>query len=135
MQKLATLWQVVNAASQVAEMARSSDTYRFGVVGEASFYLHTAGAEVRVERWAQPVIQVSARLNAPFAWRIETDQDDAGVYFVAQRRPVVGSLAGASFHISLPHAAHLILKLDKCRLTLEDLSGTLEFPPAAANTP
>lgn len=132
MQKLATLWQIVNAAAQVAEMARSADTYRFGVTGAAAFYLHAAGADVRITRWMQPLIQVSARLNAPFAWRIETEQDDAGVYFVAQRRPVVGSLAGAVFHVSIPPPTHLILKLEGCRLTLEEVDGTLEFPPGFA---
>jgi hypothetical protein len=133
MQKLTTLWQIANAASQVADMARSSGTYRFGVTGDATFYLHTAGADVHITRWTQPLIEVGATLQAPFAWRIETDQDDAGVYFVARRRRVVGSLAGATFRISVPPSTHLILKLESSRLSLDHLNGTVELPPAGKN--
>ena len=44
-------------------------------------------AEVRVSRWEFPRIEVTAQLQAPWGWRVESEQDDAGVYFVARRRP------------------------------------------------
>lgn len=130
MQRFTKLMQLATTASQVAEMARSAETFRFGVRGPLTFYLHTTQAEVSIGRWGQPQIQVSVRLQAPFGWRIETDQDEAGVYFVAQRRRVVGALAGARFAVLLPPPTHLMLKLDRCRLTLDDFDGTLDLPAA-----
>jgi hypothetical protein len=73
--------------------------------------------------------EVQATLGAPFAWRVASDQDEAGIYFVAHRRPLVGALAVASFHISVPPETYLILKLDNVRMTLDDVNGTVELPP------
>src|SRR5688500_10795981 len=119
MQRLNKLWQFANTASQVVELARSSETFRFNVEAAATFFLHTAHAEVRVSRWALPHIEVTAQLQAPWGWRVESEQDEAGVYFVARRRPVVGSLAGAVFSVSLPNETHAILKLEEGRLLID----------------
>lgn len=129
MQRLNTLWQIANTAAQIADLARSSQTYRFNVDGSTTFYLHAASAEVSVTRWAEPVIEVEAVLQAPFGWRIESDQDDAGVYFVARRRAVVGSLAGATFKVRVPESTYVVLKLDNTRLSLEGVTGSIELPP------
>lgn len=128
MQHLNTLTEVVNAVSTVAELAWASQTYRFGVSGAVTFFMHAAHADIRLIRHADPVIEVTAQLQAPFAWRVATDQDDAGVYFVAVRRPVVGAMAGASFAVTVPQNTHLVLKLDDCRLTLDRIGGTVEIP-------
>lgn len=132
MQHLNTLWQVVSAAQQVAELARSVQTYRFTVQKVVTFYMHVASAEVRVVRWTHAYIEVEAALQAPFGWRIATDQDEAGVYFVARRRPVVGGLAGATFTVGVPAPTHVILKLDEAQLRLDQVSGTIELPPPRA---
>jgi hypothetical protein len=130
MQHLNTLWQIANTASQVAEVVRSAQTFRFNIEDPTqTFYLHTANAEVRIVRWNETRVEVTAQLQAPFAWRVETDQDEAGVYFVARRRPVVGSLAGAVFSVQVPHDMHVALRLEDCRLTLDEINGTVELPP------
>lgn len=129
MQHLNKLWQVANTASQVVELARSSETFRFNVEGDTTFYLHTAHAEVRIARWTLPRIEVTAQLQAPWGWRVETDQDEAGVYFVARRRPVVGTISGAVFSVSVPQQTHCILKLEEGRLVIDGVTGTYELPP------
>jgi hypothetical protein len=129
MQHLSTLWKIANAASEVADLARSSESFQFAVEGDLTFYLHIDNAEVRVARWSQPRIEVEAHLQAPFGWRIETDQDEAGVYFVARRRPVVGGLSGATFAVTVPDSIFCTLKLENGRLTLEGVTGTIELPP------
>lgn len=131
MQHLGTLWKIANAASEVAELARSSETFRFNVRDDVTLYLHLAGAEVRVRRWDAPRIEVTAQLQAPFGWRIKTDQDDVGVYMVALRRAVVGGLAGAVFTVSAPRGAHLLVRLENGRLLLDDVTGTFQLPPLA----
>jgi hypothetical protein len=129
MQHLNTLAQVANAASTLAELTRKSTNYRFNVIGETTFYLDASQAEVRVLRHAQPTIEFTAALQAPFAWRVATDQDEAGVYVVAKRRAIVGGLAGAVFSVIVPYQAHLVLRLQRCRLCLEAVDGTLQVPP------
>ena len=129
MQHLNTLAQIVNAASTVAELTRSAQTYRFGVGSSPTCYLHLKGGEVRINRSDQPLIEITSRLQAPFGWRIAAEQDDAGVYFVALRRPVVGAMASAVFYVTVPLDAYLVLKLDHTRLSLDNLTGVLELPP------
>jgi hypothetical protein len=129
MKQLETLWQVVNAASTVRHLTVSAQTYRFPVTKPLTFYLQSEQVAVRVLRWTQPLIEVTIRLQAAFGWRVVTDQDDAGVYVVAKRRAVVGSLASGSFDISVPQDTYLVLKLTNGSLHLDNLNGTLNIPP------
>lgn len=132
MQHLNTLAQVANAASTLAELTRKTSKHRFNVSSSTTFYLDVSHAEVRVLRHGEPVVEVNAMLQAPFAWRLVSDQDEAGVYVVAKRRPVVGGLAGALFSIVVPYQAHLVLRLERCRLCLESLDGTFQISPTRA---
>ncbi len=132
MQHLNTLAQIVNAASTVAEIARSAQTYRYVVGTSATCYLHVKGGEVRINRIDQPLVEITSQLQAPFGWRIATEQDEAGVYFVALRRPVVGAMASAVFFVTVPLDAYLVLRLDHTRLSLDNVSGVVELPPQAA---
>jgi post-segregation antitoxin (ccd killing protein) len=129
MQHLNTLWQAVNVASSVTELARQSQTYHFNVSGAVTFYLQAESAAVRVTRWNEPKVEVTAQLQAAFGWRVATDQDDAGVYVVARRRPVVGTLSSALFSVLVPLDAYLIFKLADGRVTLNHIDGTLQVPP------
>jgi hypothetical protein len=129
MQHLNTLYQLVNAASTVTELARQSQTFHFGVTMPITFYLQAENAVVQVSRWRQPMIEVSAQLQAAFGWRLVTDQDEAGVYMVAKRRAVVGGLSRAVFRVHVPHDTYLVLKVNKGHVLLEDVDGTLTIPP------
>jgi hypothetical protein len=129
MQHLNMLWQLVNAASTVSELARQSQIYRFGVIGPITLYLRAENAVVQVSRWQQPMVEISAQLQAAFGWRIGTDQDEAGVYFVAKRRVVVGGLSRAVFRVNVPGDTYLILKLKSGHILLEDVDATLNIAP------
>ncbi len=129
MQHLNTLSQLVSAASTVAELARTSQSYTFAVSSGTTCYVHVAGGEVRVARQSAPTVEIMALLQAPFGWRLSAEQDDAGVYFVALRRPLVGAMAWGSVLVTLPDDAYLALRLEHTRLCLENLDGVLELPP------
>jgi hypothetical protein len=133
MQHLNTLSQLVSAASTVAELARSAQTYSFGVFGSMTCYVHVAGGEVRIARHALPVVEIASKVQAPWGWRIAAEQDAAGVYFVALRRPVIGVMAAAVFSVTVPTDAHLVLKLEHARLSLENVDGLLELSPNITN--
>jgi hypothetical protein len=130
MHHLNTLWQLVNAASTVSELARHTQTYRFGVMsGPITLYLQAEYAEVQITRWGQPQVVITAQLQAAFGWRIASDQDEAGVYFVARRRPVVGGLSRALFRVSVPYPTYLVLQLSSGRVLLDEVDGTLDLAP------
>ncbi len=133
MQNFRTLIRAVETTSQLAELARSSQSYHFAVPTNTTVYLHVVDAEIFAARHDQPVVEVVAKVGAPFAWRVACEQDDAGVYFVAQRKPLVGQLAGAlaraAFILTIPLDSHLILKLERARLSMQNLTGEFEFAP------
>lgn len=132
MPRLTTLWQTVSAVAELSEMARSRQTYHFSTLGPITFFLKAEQAEVRVRRWAQPRVEVTVTLQVAFGWRVATDQDEAGVYVVARRRPLVGGLARAAFDALVPHDAYLDLRLDDGRVVLEGVRGALQVPPPSA---
>ena len=129
MQHLNTLSQLMSAASTVAEFARSSQTYNFLVRPGSTCYVHVAGGEIRIARQPVPQVAITAKLQAPFGWRIAAEQDDAGVYFVALRRTIVSAMTDASFLVTVPQDAHLTLKLEQTRLCLENVEGVFELSP------
>ena len=74
---------------------------------------------------------VSARLElqAGFGWQWTTDQDDAGVYIVLRRKPLIGSVGRGRLTIALPHCLHMSFKLENCRLCCDGLHTSFEWPP------
>jgi hypothetical protein len=129
MQHLNTLWQIVNAASSIGELARQSQTFHFNVNGPITFYLQSENADVQVFRWPENKVEVNAQLQVAPGWRIATDQDDAGVYVVARRKLVVGAASSAIFSVTVPQDAYLLLKLKGGRVILEHVDGALHVPP------
>lgn len=129
MQKLNTLWQLVNAASSVRDITHHIKTYYFGVNGPVTFYLQAENADVNISRWVRPQIEVTVKLQASFGWRIAAEQDDAGVYIAAKRRMVVGGLSTARFDVIVPYNVYLTLKLTESNLKLQGVDGTLHIPP------
>lgn len=129
---LNTLWQVANAASSVMDFTRQNQTYTFAVHPAVTVYLRAEQATVRVVRWEQPRVDVFIQLQAAFGWRVATDQNDDGVYVVAKRRMLVGGFSRATFTLTLPHDAYLILKLTESSLLINDINGELHVPPQAA---
>ena len=135
-QHLNTLWQAVNVATEIREFTRKRQTFVFNTQNAITFFLRAEKADVRVVRWRIPRVEVTVRLEGSFGWRIATDQDESGVYVVAHRRRVVGEFSSALFQVVVPEDAHLMLKLDNGRVTLDHVNGTLNIaPPDAAPAP
>ncbi|MCA9881567.1 MAG: hypothetical protein KC615_08090 [Anaerolineae bacterium] len=128
MQHLDNLWKIVNVASSVRDMAVERKTLRYTVEPPVTLYLHLQSAHITFEQWTQPIIEISSELQASFGWRLKADQDEYGVYFVAKRMAVVGNLAQAKIRALVPPQTNLVLRLEKCSLTMSNLSGTVELP-------
>jgi len=132
-QHLDTLWKVISAASTVRDLAQETKSYEFLIEPAITFYLHVEYASVQLKRWNQPKITIAAQLQAGFGWRVATDQDEVGVYFVAKRRAVVGNLSRAQFTIRVPHETYLVFKLQNSAFTFDSLNHTLQIPPTKAD--
>lgn len=120
--------QLAAAAGTVAELTRSTQIYRYAVGGASHLYLHTGASELMINRHNAPEIVISTLLQPPFAWRIASEQDDVGVYFVALRKALVGAVAIGKFEVSVPYTTHIILRLEEVRLTMASVSDTLDLP-------
>lgn len=129
MQHISKLTQLAAAAATVSELALKAQTHRFGAPGPLTLYAHLKAADVTVERRMLPYLEIGVQLQAPFAWRVAFDQDDAGVYVVALRRSLVGELGGGSFKLIVRPDTYLHLRLDGCKLTLLDLHTSVQLPP------
>ena len=133
MQHLDSLWKAVNIVGSVRDMAIESKIYRWNIAPPITFYLHIEYADIFIQRWGKPIIEARVKLQAGFGWRVATDQDEAGVYVVAKRKPFIGSLGRAKFTVSLPQNIYLTLKLEHCQLSLDDLNTTLNIPPLSSS--
>jgi len=136
------LTQLAAATALLADVVRKEQTFRFHTPDPAiTVYLHVEQAEVRVFRHDQPEVTITTLLQAPFVWRLAAEQDDAGVYLVVRRRPVVkaavGALAGAVIELIAPTAAHVAARIDSGRLIIERADGGYDLPgrPPALTPP
>ena len=129
MQPLDSLWKAVTIVSSVRDLALESKTYHWDITPPITFYLHVECATVVLKHHDKPTISATIELQAGFGWQVATDQDDAGVYIVAKRKPLIGTIGRGNFDITLPHDIHVTLKLEHCQLRLDDLHTTLDIPP------
>lgn len=129
MQQLDTLWKVISAAGTVRDLAQERKTYQFTVTPPSTLYMHTEHAVIHVRRWHSPKIEIRTVLDVRIGWRVQTDQDESGVYLVAKRRTVVGSMARGEFTVHVPYDTHLILKVEHGAILLDNVNATLQIPP------
>lgn len=129
MQQLDTLWKVISAAGTVRDLAQERKTYQFTVTPPTTLYMHTEHAVIHVRRWHSPKIEIRTVLDVRIGWRVQTDQDESGVYLVAKRRTVVGSMARGEFTVHVPYDTHLILKVEHGAILLDNVNATLQIPP------
>jgi hypothetical protein len=101
---------------------------RFSVQPPLTVYVRGSQLTVRVQRCTAHEVLLEADLHARFGWEFVAEQDEAGVYIVARRKPLVGALSWATFSLTLPHYAHLALHLTPGSLHLAHLEGKLTLP-------
>ncbi|MGV2436540.1 MAG UNVERIFIED_CONTAM: hypothetical protein LVT10_17950 [Anaerolineae bacterium] len=79
-------------------------------------------------RWEQPSVQATIDVTPPFGWRFGAEYNADGVYVVLLQRAVLQGLVKGTLNLIVPHDAHLVLRLQDCLLTLDQVNGTLELP-------
>ncbi|MYD11554.1 MAG: hypothetical protein F4X02_16105 [Chloroflexi bacterium] len=116
------------------DLAVESQRFRWEVAIPSTLFLQAEQSDIRLAFHDQPQILATAELRAGFGWQLTTDQDAAGVYVVALRKPVIGSIARGKFTFHCPRGIYLSLKLQQCRLRFDDMTATLDLPPFLLET-
>ena len=131
MRHLGNLRKALGLFGAARNLAIETRRYEWELSTPNTFYLEAENADIRLSSHERNEIQATVELQAGFGWHLATDQDEAGVYMVARRKPLVGAIGRARITVALPADVHLRLKLERCRLSLLDLSALLEFAPFA----
>ncbi len=130
MRHLGKLWDAFSLVSSVRDAALERRRYSWQVTLPNTLHLEAEYADIRLVTRERPTITAKVALPLGIGWQLAAEQDDAGVYIVAMRKPLIGSLGRARFDIALPPGLHITLKLRRCQLRLDDLDMTLELPPS-----
>lgn len=128
MQKLNKLHDALDLLVSIRDLTIVSRNYQWEIQAPGSFYLEAEFAEVDLSQSEDNHLYVSVRLRASMSWKLATERDDAGVYVVLKRKPIIGNIGRARFHARVPRGMHISLQLENSRLCLNDLVGALDLP-------
>ena len=123
------LRDALRLAGAARDLAIEKRRYSWDATPPNAFYLQAEQAEIRLSPHDESRIDAAIELRGRFAWQLAAEQDEAGVYIIARRKAVVGSLARLRIHALLPPGLHISLKLHDCQLRLDDLHAELDFSP------
>ncbi len=108
-----------------------SDVYHqvFTVAAPITVYVYGVQSQVTVRYQAGTEVTVHAVLHAAFGLRLTVEQDAAGLYIIAKRLPIAGTLTRADFTLIVPPEARILAQLTPGTLIFDELNGTLEALP------
>ena len=131
MRRLDNLRQALRLLNSARGLAVESKTYQWEVKPAATFFLQAEHADVKLARHDKLQALAKVELQAGFGWQMAVEQDEAGVYMIAKRKPLIGGIGRSQFDVTLPDSIHVTLKLEQCRLRFDSLNACLDFPPYA----
>jgi hypothetical protein len=111
------------------DMARRRRVAAYEVTGPTTVYIRASHCRVTVVRGREPRVQIECNLRQAFGWDWVTDRDDAGIYVVLKRKPLVGVLSFADLTIIVPFDAYLAFNLTPGSVHLADFEGRLSVAP------
>ncbi len=126
---LDNIWKALRIVGAARELAIETRRFNWEVAAGTTFFLQAEYADIQLVAHERPEIQAKIELQAGFGWQLATDQDEAGVYVIARRKALIGSIGRANFDIKLPQQTHISLKLENCQLCFAKLSTALDMPP------
>lgn len=129
MRHLNSLRRTLHWLNSARDLTIESKTYQWEAAPPMTFFLQAEQAVITLTRHDKPQILAKVELQAGFGWQMTAEQDEAGVYLIARRKPLIGSIGRGAFDITLPADIHIALKLTHCQLRFDKLNATLDFPP------
>lgn len=123
----------IDTALGVAANAMPGTTERihtqvFNVIPPVTVYLRASHCRVTVRQSDTPKVRLEASLQRTFGIEFSAEQDDAGVYIVVRRKPVVGAVSRIEFTLVVPRDTHLAMHLTPGDIVFEDIDGIAELP-------
>jgi hypothetical protein len=123
---------VESAVAVTTESAASATSkafsQRFEVILPITVFVRASQCNVIVRHAVGNIVELSANLRASFGWEFVAEQDDAGIYVVAKRKPIVGNLSSASFTLIVPPEANLVFHLTPGSVKLVNINGKITIP-------
>ena len=129
MRHLGNIWKAARLLNSARDLAVETQRFHWDVRTPSTLFLQAEQSDIQLALHDQPQILAKIELRAGFGWQLTTDQDAAGVYIVAVRKRVIGSIARGKFHFSLPRGVYISLQLKQCRLGFDNLTASLDLPP------
>ncbi len=106
----------------------------YEVNGPTTVFVRASHCRVTVQRTVEPQVQIQCEMRQAFGWDWVTEHDEAGVYIVLKRRPLVGKLSTADLTLIVPADAYLAFHLTPGSIHLADFEGRLSVEPMEAQT-
>jgi hypothetical protein len=122
---------VETAVQATAETAATATTKSFVQIFTVNLPTTVYVSEVTVRYQPGTRVELSANLRASFGWELAAEQDEVGVYIVAKRKPLVGTLSSANFTLIVPPEANLIFHVTPGTVKLTNVDGKLNIPGIA----
>jgi hypothetical protein len=118
---------VGSALAPVASPSRSH-TQVFNVAPPVTVYVRASHCRVTVRQHRAPKVMLEANLYRAFGVDLTAEQDGAGVYIIARRKAVVGTVARLDFTLTVPAGSHLALNLTPGEVIFDHVNGMIELP-------
>jgi hypothetical protein len=115
-------------AEAAATATSKTFVQRFEVQFPVTIFVRGSHVEAHLLYTPGTVVELKASLRASFGWEFATEQDEAGVYIVAKRKPLVGALSAATFTLTVPPEANLAFHLTPGSVRLAHVDGKLTVP-------
>jgi hypothetical protein len=115
-------------AETAATAATKSFLQVFAVTLPTTIYVRASQTDVTVRYAPGNRVELSANLRASFGWELAAEQDSAGVYIVAKRKPFVGAISSGRFSLTVPPGANVVFHLTHGTIRIENIDGKLTIP-------
>lgn len=116
------------AANAMPGTSERIHTQVFNVAPPVTVYLRASHCRVIVRRTDMPKVRLDATMQRTFGIDVSAEQDDAGVYIIVRRKPVVGTVSRIELSLSVPADTHLALHLTPGDIVFEGIDGIAELP-------
>ncbi len=129
MRMLELALETLSAVRSLPDLARERRVAAYEVRGPTTVFVRASHCRVLVRRIQEARVQIECDLRQAFGWEWVTERDEAGVYLVLKRRPVVGTLSTAEVTLLVPPDAYLVFHLTPGSVQLADFEGRLSVEP------
>lgn len=123
------------AVEALPRPAQRSHVQVFNITPPVTVYIRASHCRVAARRTTAPRVTLEAQMASAFGLELATEQDDAGVYIVAHRKPVVGQIGHVALTVTVPADCHLVFHVTPGDIVLEGIDGVLELPPTRLPPP